>query len=39
MLGKTYCFVLDENPSDIICAFTLSNDSVRVDNLPNARKK
>ncbi len=39
MLGKTYCFVLDDKPSDIICAFTLSNDSVRVDHLPNARKK
>lgn len=39
MLGKSYCFVLDEAPTVIVCAFTLSNDSVHVDNLPNARKK
>lgn len=38
LLGKTYCYLLDEEPS-IICAFTLSNDSVRVDQLPNSRKK
>lgn len=39
LLGKTYCYLLDEEPSVIICAFTLSNDSVRVDQLPNSRKK
>ena len=39
MLGKSYCFVLDEDPTVIVCAFTLSNDSVHVDKLPNARKK
>lgn len=39
LLGKSYVFVLDEEPQKIVCAFTLSNDSVHVDNLPNARKK
>ena len=39
LLGKTYCYLLDDDPSVIICAFTLSNDSVRVDHLPNSRKK
>ncbi len=39
LLGKTYCYLLDEDPTVIVCAFTLSNDSVRVDQLPNSRKK
>ncbi|WP_418551893.1 N-acetyltransferase [Prevotella sp.] len=39
MLGKSYCFRLDDNPAIIVCAFTLSNDSIRVDILPNSRKK
>lgn len=39
LLGKTYCYLLDEGPTVIVCAFTLSNDSVRVDQLPNSRKK
>jgi hypothetical protein len=39
LLGKTYCFTLDENPSVIICAFTISNDSIKTTHLPNARKK
>lgn len=39
LLGKTYCYTLDEDPSTIVCAFTLSNDSVRVDHLPGSRKK
>lgn len=39
LLGKTYCFTLDENPEIIVCAFTLSNDSIKTINLPNARKK
>lgn len=37
LLGKTYCFVLDEDPKTIVCMFTLSNDSVRVDVIPNNR--
>lgn len=37
LLGKTYCFVLDEDPRKIVCMFTLSNDSIRVDVIPNNR--
>lgn len=39
LLGKSYCFILDKNPSIIVCAFTISNDSIKVLNLPNSRKK
>lgn len=30
LLGKTYCFHLDGKPQEIVCAFTLANDSIRV---------
>ncbi len=39
LLGKSYCFRLDDNPKEIVCAFTVSNDSIRVDTLPNSREK
>lgn len=39
LLGKSYCYELDEAPYDVVCAFTLSNASIRVDDLPNARRK
>lgn len=39
LLGKTYCFTLDKDPSTIVCAFTISNDSIKTTHLPNARKK
>lgn len=39
LLGKTYCFTLDENPIIIVCAFTISNDSIKTTHLPNSRKK
>ena len=39
LLGKTYCFTLDENPKIIVCAFTISNDSIKTSFLPNSRKK
>lgn len=39
LLGKTYCYLLDQCPSVIVCAFTLSNDSIKVRYLPNSRKK
>ena len=39
LLGKTYCFTLDEDPKIIVCAFTISNDSIKTFLLPNARKK
>ena len=38
-MAKITCFTLDENPEIIICAFTISNDSMKTFNLPNARKK
>jgi GNAT superfamily N-acetyltransferase len=39
LLGKSFCYRLDENPSIIICAFTLANSSIDGRNLPNSRKK
>ena len=39
LLGKTYCFLLDEDPRCIVCAFTVSNDSIKTNLLPNNRKK
>jgi GNAT superfamily N-acetyltransferase len=39
LLGKTYCFTLDESPKTIIAAFTISNDSIKTTNLPGSRKK
>lgn len=38
LLGKSYCFTLDEDPTVIVCAFTVSNDSIRAPSLPNARR-
>jgi len=39
LLGKTYAFVLDENKESVVCMFTVSNDSLKADDLPNSRKK
>lgn len=39
LLGKSYCFTLDKDESQIIAAFTISNDSIKTYTLPNARKK
>lgn len=39
LLGKSYCYRLVESPEQVVSAFTLSNASIRVDGLPNARKK
>lgn len=39
LLGKSYCYKLDANPRKVVCAFTLANAGIRVDDLPNARKK
>ena len=39
LLGKSYCFTLDEDETKIVCAFTISNDSIKVNTLPNSRKK
>lgn len=37
LLCKNYCFTLDEDPSSIVAAFTLSNDSIK--KIPGSRKK
>lgn len=39
LLGKSYCFTLDEEPRIITCAFTIANDSIKTLHLPNNRKK
>lgn len=39
LIGKTYCFTLDKDPKTIVCAFTVSNDSVKVSDLPNNRRR
>lgn len=39
LLGKTYCYRLNEDPSKVVCAFTLANAGIRVSDLPNARRK
>jgi GNAT superfamily N-acetyltransferase len=39
LLGKSYCFVLQDSPEIIVCAFTVANDSIKVNYLPNNRKK
>lgn len=39
LLGKSYAFRLRSNPNKVVALFTLSNDSIRIDDLPNARKR
>ena len=39
LLGKSYCYRLDDDRSVVVCAFTLSNSSIDARNLPNNRKK
>lgn len=39
LLGKTYCFVSKHDNNEIVAMFTLSNDSIRVDIIPNSRGK
>jgi len=39
LLGKTYCYTLKDNPNVVVCYFTVSNDSLRVDYLPSSRKQ
>ena len=29
LLCKNYCFTSDENPNEVVCAFTLANDSIK----------
>ena len=39
LLGKTYCYRLKSDLSQVVCAFTLANAGIRVSDLPNARRK
>ena len=39
LLGKTYLFCLKNNPNIVVCAFTLSNDSIRITNKFNENAK
>ena len=38
LMGKSYCFRLKEDPQRIVCAFTISNDSIRIYDLPRSRR-
>jgi len=37
-MGKTYCFRSGSDPSKIVCALTISNDSIRIYDLPRSRR-
>lgn len=39
LFGKTYVFVQEESPSNIVAAFTVANASIFTKRFPNARKK
>jgi len=39
LLGKSYCFQLDADPKEIVCIFTISNDSVKAKQFPKASQK
>ena len=38
LMGKSYCFRQKENLNQIVCAFTISNDSIRIYDLPRSRR-
>ena len=38
LMGKSYCFRKNDDPVKIVCAFTVSNDSIRIYDLPRSRK-
>ena len=39
LLGKSYCYRLDEDNNTIVCAFTVSNSSIKVGDLSGSRRK
>lgn len=39
LLGKSYCFRFDEDDNFIVCAFTVSNSSIKVGDLSGSRRK
>ena len=38
LMGKTYCYVLNENPKEIVCAVTLANDSLKMKDVSSSTK-
>ena len=36
LMSKAYCFRLKEDLTQIVCVFTLSNDSIRIYDLPSS---
>ena len=38
LMGKTYCFRVNSDLSEFACMFTLSNDSIRIYDLPRGRR-
>jgi len=36
--GKSYCFLLESDRRIIVCAFTVANDSIKANFLPNGSK-
>lgn len=38
LLGKSYCFTLDADPNKIVCAFTISNDSIKTNFLSKSKR-
>lgn len=39
LFGKSYCYTIEGEKSEIVCAFTVANASIFTKYLPNARKK
>ena len=37
-MGRSFCFRLSASPNIIVCIFTISNDSIRIYDLPRSRK-
>ena len=37
-MGRSYCFRMTDHPETIVCVFTISNDSIRIYDLPRSRK-
>ncbi len=38
-MGKSYCFRMNEDKTSIVACFTVSNDSIRIYDLPSARRQ
>jgi len=38
LMGKSYCFRLKDDLTTIVACFTVSNDSIRIYDLPSSRR-